>query len=77
MRKKTIEQEKPFGKLTRVNDFLPPPDKLVIPEENIKVTILFRKSSVSFFKKQARRYNTKYQRMTREVVDRYASQHEM
>ena len=70
-----MDQDKPIGKLTRVKDFLPPPSELVLPEETIKVTIALKKSSVDFFKKAAERNHTKYQRMIRELVDRYATQY--
>lgn len=75
MKKKMINSDMPVGKLTRIKDFLPPPAELVIPEETIKITISLKKSSVEFFKRQAHRYHTKYQRMIRELVDRYAMQY--
>lgn len=65
----------PVGKLTRVKDFLPPPHELIMPEETLKVTIALNKSTVEFFKKQASRHHTKYQKMIREVLDRYTSQY--
>lgn len=52
----------PVGRLTRIKDSLPPPEKLVMPEDTIKVTLLLSKSSVRFFKRQAARHRTKYQR---------------
>lgn len=63
----------PVGKLTRVRDFLPPPSQLVVKDETAKVTIALEKSSVDFFKQQAKKNHTKYQRMIREVLDQYAS----
>jgi predicted DNA binding CopG/RHH family protein len=57
-----------------VKDFLPPPDRLVIPEHTVKVTLFLSQSSVKFFKRQAAQHRTKYQRMIRELVDRYAEQ---
>jgi len=63
----------PVGKLTRVRDFLPPPNRLVMEAETAKVTIALNKSSISFFKQQAKRNHTKYQKMIREVLDKYAS----
>ena len=65
--------EMPMGKLTRVRDFLPPPSQLVVKDETAKVTIALEKSSISFFKQQAKKNHTKYQRMIREVLDQYAS----
>ena len=64
----------PVGKLTRVKDFLPAPHELVFPEETIKVTLSLTKSSLEFFKRQAARHHTKYQRMIRELIDHYAKQ---
>lgn len=63
----------PIGKLMRVEDQLPPPEQLVIPEETVKITIALRKSSVEFFRHQAQKHHTKYQRMIRELVDKYAA----
>ena len=74
MSKRMHDRDFPVGKLTRVNDFLPPPDKLVIPEDTIKVTLFLSRASVKFFKNQAARHRTKYQRMIRELVDRYTEQ---
>ena len=74
MSKRTTDSEFPIGRLTRIKDMLPPPDKLVVPKETTKVTLLLSKSSVQFFKHQAARHRTKYQRMLRELVDRYTEQ---
>ena len=70
---KKIDKNMPMGKLVRVKDFLPPPDQLIMPEETIKITISLNRSSVEFFKKAAHKHHTKYQKMIREVLDRYAS----
>ena len=75
MRKRTTDTNKPIGKMTRIKDFLPPPSELVLPEETVKVTISLKKSSINFFKKEAVRNHTKYQRMIRELVDQYAIQY--
>jgi len=65
-----------MGHLRVVKDFLPPPDKLVLKEDHVKVTISLKKSSVFFFKEQAKTQKTSYQRMIREVVDWYASHYQ-
>ena len=65
----------PLGKLTRVKDVFPPPGKLVMPEQTVKVTLLLSKESVKFFKHQAVQHRTKYQRMIRAVVDRYTEEY--
>lgn len=74
MSRRTSESDFPIGRLSRIKDVLPPPDQLVVPEDTIKVTLLLSKSSVRFFKRQAAQHRTKYQRMLRELVDRYADQ---
>lgn len=69
--KKKNKSDMPVGKLTRVEDFLPPPEQLVMPEETVKVTISLTRSSPDFFKRKARKQGAQYQKMIREVVDRY------
>ncbi|MBI4313727.1 MAG: CopG family transcriptional regulator [Candidatus Omnitrophica bacterium] len=73
--KKKIDRDMPIGKLTRVDDFLPPPAELAVWNKTTKVTIALERSSVEFFKQEARKHHTKYQRMIREVLDRYASRY--
>jgi predicted DNA binding CopG/RHH family protein len=75
MKSKTKYTEEPMGKLMVVKDFLPTPGQLVLKEENVKVTISLNKSSVEFFKKEAQKHQTSYQRMIRNVIDWYASQY--
>ena len=74
MKTKIKYTEEPMGELKIVKDFLPPPDQLVVKEEHVKITISLKKSSVAFFKEQAKKHKTSYQKMIREVVDWYASQ---
>jgi predicted DNA binding CopG/RHH family protein len=76
MKNKIKYTYEPMGELRVVKDFLPPPDQLVLKEENVKVTIALRKSSVEFFKKEAQRHRTSYQKMIRRVIDWYASQYQ-
>ena len=73
MKKKIRYSEEPMGDLRVMKDFLPPPDQLVLKEENVKVTIALRKSSIDFFKKEAQKHHTSYQKMIRQVIDWYAS----
>lgn len=72
MKKLMHDENMPIGKLKQVKDFLPSPDELVLPQSTVKITISLSKSSVEFFKKQARNHHIKYQKMIREVLDRYA-----
>ena len=75
IKKKTQDNDMPIGKLKRVVDFLPPPEELVLPDETVKVTLSLTKASVEFFKREARKNHSKYQKMIRELVDRYAKQY--
>jgi predicted DNA binding CopG/RHH family protein len=76
MKTKTRYTEELMGELRVVKDFLPSPDQLVLKEDNVKVTISLKKSSIDFFKEQAKKNRTSYQKMIREVVDWYASHYE-
>ena len=67
--------DEPLGKLRIVPDFLPPPQDLVFREEGVKVTIALSKRSVEFFKSEARKHHTQYQRMIRRLLDAYAEHH--
>ncbi len=73
MKTKIRYTEEPMGELKVVKDFLPSPGQLVLKEENVKITISLKKSSIAFFKEQAKKHKTSYQKMIREVVDWYAS----
>lgn len=76
MKSKIKYTEEPMGKLRVIKDFLPPPEQLILKEENVKVTIALKKSSIDFFKKEARKHRTSYQKMIRRLLDLYASQHQ-
>ena len=76
MKNKTKYTEEPMGDLKIVKDFIPRPDQLVLKEDNVKVTISLKKSSIAFFKEEAKKQRTSYQKMIREVVDWYASHYQ-
>lgn len=65
----------PLGKLEVVSDFLPSPEDLVFRDDGVKVTLALSKRSVEFFKTQAQKHNTQYQRMIRRLLDAYAEYH--
>ncbi len=67
--------DEPLGKLRVVPDFLPPPQDLVFRDEGIKVTLALSKRSVEFFKREAAKHHTQYQRMIRRLLDAYAEHH--
>ncbi len=75
MKNKIKYTDEPLGKLRMIDDFLPAPEDLVFREENIKVTMSLSKSSVEFFKKEARTHHTSYQAMIRRLLDLYAAKH--
>ena len=76
MKAKIKYTDEPLGNLRVVDDFLPPPEDLVFKEENVKVTITLSKSSVDFFKNEAKKHNTPYQKMIRRLLDLYAKRYE-
>ncbi len=67
--------DEPPGNLKIVPDFLPRLENLIFREEGVKVTIASSKRSVEFFKGEARKHNTQYQRMIRRLLDAYAEHH--
>jgi hypothetical protein len=75
MTKKISYTNEPFGKVEVIADFLPPPSELAFREEGIKVTLALSKSSVDFFKQEASKHHTQYQRMIRRLLDSYVEAH--
>ena len=76
MKRKIKYTDEPMGELRVVRDFLPPPEQLALKEDNIKITISLSKSSINFFKQEAKRNRTSYQKMIRRVIDFYASHYQ-
>ena len=68
--------DEPMGELKIIKDILPPPDQLILKEDKVKVTISLSKGSIEFFKKEAKKQRTSYQKMIRRVIDFYASQYQ-
>lgn len=75
MKRTARYKNEPLGKLELVQDFLPPPDKLVLKEDGVKVTLSLSRRSVEFFKLHAARSKVPYQKMIRSLVDSYAAKH--
>ena len=67
--------DEPLGDLRVVRDFLPPPEQLAFREEGVKVTLALSKKSVEFFKFEAAKHHTQYQRMIRRLVDAYVERY--
>jgi hypothetical protein len=77
MKKPTVKTSRDeIGRIRIVEDFLPSLDRLVLREENVKVTLSLSQRSVAFFKRAARQRRVPYQRMIRAVVDAYAEKQE-
>jgi len=75
MKKKITYTNGPVGDIKIVRDTLPPPSALAFREEQVKVTIGLSKSSIDFFKQEAKKNHTQYQRMIRRLLDIYVVQH--
>jgi predicted DNA binding CopG/RHH family protein len=76
MKKKIKYTNEPLGDVRIIDDFLPSPDELAFNEEQVKVTIGLSKNSVDFFKKQAKKHRTQYQKMIRRLLDIYVAHHQ-
>ncbi len=63
----------PMKNVKVIPDFLPSPEELVLKDETVKITISLSKVSVDFFKKEAEKYHTQYQKMIRRLLDEYAA----
>ncbi|MBW2222539.1 MAG: CopG family transcriptional regulator [Deltaproteobacteria bacterium] len=73
MKKKIKYTNEPMGKVRVVADFLPSPEELVLKDETVKVTISLSKASVDFFKEEAKKHHTQYQKMIRRLLDEYTA----
>jgi hypothetical protein len=74
MKKKIKYASEPL-EMEVVEDFLPPPEDLVLKEDMVKVTIGLSKPTVEFFKARAKRNRTQYQKMIRRLLDLYAERY--
>ena len=76
MKRKITYTDEPLGDIEVVPDFLPPPSELAFREEGVKVTLALSKKSVDFFKFEASKHQTQYQRMIRRLLDAYVEAQE-
>ena len=76
MKRKITYTHEPLGDIEIVPDFLPPPAELAFREEGVKVTLALSKKSVEFFKLEASKHQTQYQRMIRRLLDAYVESQE-
>ncbi len=73
MKEKIKYTDEPLGKVKVIADFLPSPEQLALKDETVKVTLSLSKTSVDFFKNEAKKYNTQYQKMIRRLLDEYTA----
>ena len=71
MNRKIKYTNEPLGRLKVVTDFLPSPEELAFRVDSVKVTIALSRKSVNFFKSEASKHHTQYQRMIRQLIDSY------
>ena len=60
-----------LGVVRAIPDFLPSPAELAFRTEGVKVTLALSKKSIEFFKSEATKHHTQYQRMIRRLLDAY------
>ncbi len=73
MKGKIRYTNEPIGKVKVISDFLPSPEELILKDETVKVTIALSKTSIDFFKNEARKHNTQYQKIIRRLLDEYTA----
>jgi predicted DNA binding CopG/RHH family protein len=73
MKKKIKYSDEKIGPVEVVKDFLPRPEDLVLKEDTVKVTLNLSKSSIQFFKGIARKHGSQYQKVIRNLLDKYSS----
>ena len=65
----------PIRRVQVIPDFLPSPAELAYKEEGVKVTLALSRKSIEYFKGEAIKHRTQYQRMIRRLLDAYVDAH--
>ena len=73
MKKASKYKKEHLGQIRVTKDFLPPPSELAFKEDTVKVTLALSRRRLDFFKKQAKKHNTQYQKMIRRLLDLYVT----
>ncbi len=61
-----------FGRMQKIDDFLPPPEKLVLKKpQTVKISLVLDQMSIDFFKSEAKRLKASYQNMIRNLLQEY------
>jgi predicted DNA binding CopG/RHH family protein len=66
--------DEPLGEFRVVPDFLPSASELALREEYVNVTISLSKDSIEYFKEEASKHQTPYQKIMRKLLDAYVYQ---
>ena len=74
MSKRIQYSDEPLGELELVEDFLPSPEELALQNSQTKITITLSTESVTFFKDAAKKCRMPYQKMIRNLLDRYVAE---
>ena len=69
LKPKIFYTDEPICDVEVVADFLPSTAELAFREDDVRVTLVLSKSSVEFFKSEASKHQTQYQRMIRRLLD--------
>lgn len=77
MKKKIKYTNEPIKLGGRVDDFLPSPAEIILKEKTKRVTINLNETSLSLFKREAKRLKVPYQKLLRTVVDLYTQHYFM
>ncbi len=73
MKKNNEYTDESLGDIRVIDDFLPPPEELVFKEDNVKITLGLSRRSIEFFKTEAKKHHTQYQKMIRRLLDFYVA----
>jgi len=73
MKKKMKYTDEKMGEIKIIKDFLPKPEELILKGKNVKVTLNLSKSSVDYFKKVAFKHGSQYQKVIRNLLDKYTA----
>lgn len=77
MRKSKIKYtNEPINNVKIIDDFLPPPQELVLKEDTVRVTLMLSKGSINYFKREAEKHHAHYQTMIRTLLDKYTRHYE-
>ena len=73
MKKKIKYSDEELGEVKIIRDFLPRPEELIMADDTVKVTLNLSKSSIDFFKREAKKNKSQYQKLIRNLLDIYSA----